>query len=359
MRAVALIPSTLALASVLTACGQKPELQGAPLPKVWNLPVVQASAGLALDTAAVGSAVSDQRVDVSSRLSGFIRELNVQEGDSVRKGQLLVRIDPSDVEGGVRQAQAGVAAADAAYKDAQSDFERFQRLYDRESASENEFRKVRLKRDATAEALNQSKAAFDTAWAQRAYADIRSPVDGIVVARAKHSGDMALPGMPLLTVEAGRSLTFETSVAEGVMPSIQVGRPVTVRFDRLSTPVKGVVSRVVESADPVTRSHLVKISLPDTPGLTAGMFGRASLPLAQSGAPIIPRSSLTDRGGLRGVFVVDESNHVHFRWLRLGREWNDQVEATAGLQQGERLVAQLEPALREGDSISARAGGPK
>jgi multidrug efflux system membrane fusion protein len=114
-----------------------------------------ASAKGAVEYTVVGSVVSDQRVDVASRLSGYIREVLVQEGDRVRRGQLLARIDAADVEGGIRQGRAIVGAADAASRDAQIDLERFQRLFERGSVSENELRKVRLKAEAAREALNQ------------------------------------------------------------------------------------------------------------------------------------------------------------------------------------------------------------
>jgi len=322
--------------------------------KMWNLPIMNAISGVPVEYISVGSVVSDHRIDVSSRLSGYIREILVQEGDKVHRGQILARIDASDVYGGIRQSRAGVAAAEAAFKDTQADLERFQRLYDRESVSENEYRKIRLKYDAARETLNQARAAFDTARAQRDYAEIRSPVDGTVVTRAKFSGDMALPGAPILILEAGHKLVFETFVAEEAITSISVGQVVEVRLDRIITPVQGTVSRVVHSADPVTRSYKVKITLPQDKNLMSGMFGRAAFPIAESKAPVIPKICLIERGGLRGVFVVDNRNIVHFRWLRIGREWQDRVEATAGLQVGERLVAAAEPALRDGDII---AGG--
>jgi len=311
-----------------------------------------ASARAPIEYTAVGSVVSDQRVEVASRLNGYIREILVREGDRVRRGQVLARIDAAEVDGGIRQGRAAVSATEAAFRDAQIDMERFQRLYERGSVSENEQRKVRLKFETAREALNQARAGYDTALAQRAYAEITSPVDGVVVARFKRAGDLAVPGVPLLTVESGRTLLFETFVAESQVAAIAVGKPVEVRIDGLTTPLKGTVSRVVPSGDPATRSYQVKIALPETPGLMAGMFGRAAFARGESQAPVVPRQALVERGGLRGVFVVDGEGRAHFRWLRIGREWPDRVEVTSGLQAGERLVAAAEPALRDGDQIT-------
>lgn len=343
----------LALSALLSACGKAPEAQPQPAPKSWDLAVVKvATAGLPIDYTTVGSVVSDQRIEVTSRMSGYIHELLVREGDRVRRGQIIARLDGADVEGSIRQSRAGVGAASSALADAQIDFERFQRLYERASISENEWRKVRLKRDAARESLNQAQAAQDTANAQRAYVDIRSPDDGVVVARLKQAGDLAAPGAPMLTLEVGRALLFETSVSEAHVAAIAVGSRARVKIDALTQVFEGTVSRVVPSGDPVTRSYLVKVALPETAGLMPGMFGRASFAVGDSPSLLVPAQALVERGGLRGVFLVDEAGLARFRWLRTGREWPDRIEVTAGLAAGERIVAAVDPGLREGDRIA-------
>jgi RND family efflux transporter MFP subunit len=343
----------LALSSLLAACDRTPETHVPPSTKSWNLPVMKASEGAPLEYTTIGSVVSDQRINVSSKLTGYIREILALEGDRVRRGQILARIDGSDVEGGVRQGEAATASAEALFHDARIDLDRFQRLFERGSISDYEFRKIRVRFDAAREALNNARAGLDTSLAQRAYAEIRSPADGVVVARIKRAGDLAVPGAPILTLESGRGLLFETFVEESRVAAIAVGKPVEVRIDVLAAPLKGTVSRVVPSGDPISRSYQVKIALPETIGLMPGMFGRAGFVIGESRLPLVPRLALVERGGLRGVFVVDGENRARFRWLRTGREWPDRVEVTAGLNSGERLVAASEPALRDGDHIIA------
>jgi len=342
----------LVLFAFLTGCGKAPEAPAQIAPKTWNLPVMAAPAGALVEYTTVGSVVSDQRVEVASRLSAYIREIRVQEGERVQRGQVLARLDAADVEGGIRQTRAAHGAAEAAFRDAQTDLARFERLFERGSVSDNEMRKVRLKFDAAREALNQASAGFDTALAQRAYAEITSPVAGMVVARHKRAGDLAVPGMPLLTVESGRGLLFETFVAQGQLAAISEGKSAAVSIDSLPAPLKGTVTRVVPSGDPVTRSYQVKIALPETPGLMPGMFGRAVFTVGESLSPVVPRHALAERGGLTGVFVVDGEGRARFRWLRTGREWPDRVEVSAGLTANERFVAAVDPALRDGDRIT-------
>lgn len=352
MKRALLIALPALISVVLAACGPAPEARSPSSAKSWNLPVVKtASTEIPVDYTTVGSVVSDQRIEMTSRMTGYIHELLVREGDRVRRGQIIARLDGADVDGAIRQSRAAVASANAAFADAQVDFERFQRLYERGTITENEWRKIRVRRDAAREALNQAQAALDTANAQRGYVDISSPGDGVVVACLKRAGDLALPGVPILTLEIGTALLFETAVSEAHVTSIAVGGRTRVKIDAMAHILDGTVRRVVPSGDPVTRSFQVKIALPETAGLKPGMFGRASFDVGYSQSLLVPAQAVFERGGLRGVFVVDAAGKAHFRWLRTGREWPDHIEVTAGLTPGERVVAAVDPGVREGDRI--------
>jgi multidrug efflux system membrane fusion protein len=343
----------LVLLSLLAACSEPPA--AAPVPQQHALELASVGSGVPLEHTAIGSVVSDERVDVASRLSGFIREMPVREGDRVRRGDVLARIDGSDIESGVRQAQAALASAEASQRDATVDAARFQQLFDKGSVSDSELRKARLRQEAAEEAANQARAALDSALAQRDYTQIRSPIDGVVVARLRQAGDLATPGMPLLSLESASRLVFETTLTESQLAGVHSGQAVTLHIDGMAQPLSGRVSRVVASADPVTRSFPVQIALPATRGLLPGMFGRAVFVLGASTTPAVPRDALTERGGLRGVFVVDSAGRAGFRWLRTGREWPQRVEVLAGLDAGERIVLQPPPTLREGDLVSDAA----
>lgn len=370
-RSILALPALLTLAGGLAACRTESQTSLPPASKSWNLPVIEAGADPGLAQVVVGSVVSEARIELASRLGGRIAEMRVQEGDAVRRGQLLVRLDAAEVEGGIRQARSGVAAAEAAARDAAADLERWQALADRGSASNNELRKVQLRHESAREALNQARAGLDTAAAQRRQAGLESPIDGVVVARGRRAGDLALPGQPLLTLEAIGPLHFELQLPESQLAQVRPGQAVEVRVDGQVQALKGTVSRVLPSSDAVARRHTVKIALPAAKGLASGQFGRVSLASAERGGLVLPRSALVERGGLSGVFVVDADNRARFRWLRTGQEWSDgrsvagadrgagraadRIEVTAGLQPHERLLARVEPGLREGDLIDTTA----
>ncbi len=322
--------------------------------KTWQLPVAKVVVqDLPINYNSTGSVVSDQRIEVTSRMTGYIREIVVREGELVKKGQSLIMLDDADVEGAIRQAQAAVNKATSSLHDAKTDLKHYKKLFKRGTVSEDKFRKTRLHSDVANATLIEAQAALNTALSQRQYINISSPITGIVVARHKREGDLATPGVPILTIESNQGLLFETFVAESRIGKIRQGDAVQVSIDALDELLNGVVARVVPAGDPLTRRYQVKISLPKQEGLLSGMFGRAQFHVGTESAPVISPLAMTERGGLKGVFVVDSENQIHFRWLQIGRLWNKRIEVRAGLQNGERIVAIADASLREGDLISS------
>ena len=346
----------MAFGMALLSCqGESGDIVAIQEPRIHYSDLLQLDQAAPRHFISTGSVVSDQRIEISSRLSGYVRQLKVKEGDKVQAGALLAQMDAAEVEGAIRQAQAVVGATLAAQKDAQTDLQRFQTLYQQNSISESDLRKARLRMDSTTEAFNQAQAELGTALAQRNYTSIRSPFAASVVALNVRAGDLLVPGEPILTLESNSALIFETFVPEQYMGLIDIGVPVQLQIDALHQSFPSTVIRVVRSGDPVTRSYPVKISLPENAELMPGMFGRAQIDLGQTNNVLLSRTALVERGGLQGVFVVDKVDLAHFRWLRLGREWPEQVEVIAGLQRDERVVASPSDSLREGDRIQPLA----
>lgn len=302
---------------------------------------------------AIGTVISDKRVDITSRITGFIKEILIKEGQKVEKGQVLVMLDNSDIEGSIQQARAAKTKAQASLQDALTDFKRYQQLFKRGSVSENNLRKVRLSKEIAESALREAKAALKTAESQRQYSRVISPVDGIVVVRQKRKGDLATSGVSIVTIESDSNLLFESYVPESQIGHVKAGQMVEVNIDAIKQKLRATVLRVVHSGDPISRRYQVKLGLPETSGLLSGMFGYALFPVGFEQSPTIPRSAKVNRGGLEGVFVLDEQNYAHFRWLRLGREWSDKIQVHAGLTGGERIVAVTDKKIRESDQVQA------
>ncbi len=299
----------------------------------------------------IGSVISDDRIQITSRITGYIDEVPVREGQQIHKGDLLVSLDSTDIDGAIQQAEAGVNKSRSALKDAQIDFERYEVLFKEDSVPENTLRKIRLQRDISRETLNAALAVLETAKSQRQYILIKSPVDGVVVERQKRAGDLATPGFPIISIEAEKSLLFKSFVPESQIQKLVQGDDITVFIDALGKTLNGQILRIVPSGDSVTRSYEIKITLNDLTALLPGMFGRVRFQVGTEMSSVIARTAVVERGGLRGVFVVDAEQRAHFRWLRLGREWPDRLQVQTGLSEGERIVASSVSLIHEGDVI--------
>ncbi|MCD6224198.1 MAG: efflux RND transporter periplasmic adaptor subunit [Deltaproteobacteria bacterium] len=334
-------------------CSDDHTVYSGPPSKTYSLPVIEVQNKLIPFTyTTTGSVVSDISIEITSRITGFIQNISVREGEVVQKGRLLVTLDSADVEGAIRKAHAAVDKAVSALKDAETDAERFAALFKRGSASDNALRKAKLQRDIAGDSLKEAQAAFQTAVSQRNYTNITCPVDGVIIASQKRNGDLATPGAPILTVESARGLLFETYVAEARVGDIHIGDKVKVIIDALGYPLAGTAIRIVPSGDPVTRRYQVKIALPETLRLFPGMFGRVHFIIGEEQVLFVPQKSMICRGGLDGVFVLDKDNRIRFRWLRTARQLNGDLEVKAGLRPGERIVAIVQPDLRDGDLVN-------
>jgi RND family efflux transporter MFP subunit len=344
------------LAFILSGCNQDADIAINKKSTTYALSVAKVvNTELPVYYSTIGSVISDDRIQITSRITGYIDKISVEEGQRIRKGDLLVSLDSADIDGAMQQAQAAVNQSRSVLKDAQVDLKRYEALFKQKSVPENALRKIRLQRDVSQETLHSALAALETAKSQRQYILIKSPVDGVVVKRQKRAGDLATPGSPIISIESEKSLLFKSSVPESQIKQVIQGDDVIVVIDAIGKTLNGHVSIIVPSGDPVTRSYEIKIILNDTTGILAGMFGRVRFQVGTETSPVIARTAVVERGGLRGVFVVGSDDCAHFRWLRFGREWPDRLQVQAGISQGERIVTNNASLIHDGDFI--KSGG--
>ena len=245
---------------------------------------------------------------------------------------------------------------------AESTLTRYQQLYDKKSVSPQEFDEIENRRQTAqakqeAAAAAEAQAAAGVTQARKALANtqVLAPFDGVVTEKKIDAGSLAVPGMPLLTIEDSSGYRLEATLDESDLHSARIGQSVPVRIDALSEKeFAGKVNQIVPAADPGSRTFLVKIALPAIAGQRSGLFGRARFVRGERSAIWVPRTAVVDRGQLQGIYVVSEDQLANLRYVTLGEPANDQVEVFSGLEAGEKLVA--DPAGRElaGKKIEAR-----
>lgn len=345
------------LVTTLAGCERDPQLQPGPVAERHDLPTLIASPEpFPVQYRTTGTVVSDERVEISSRIAAYLRSLEVREGERVTRGQRIATLDSQDVSGAIRQAEANRDRAAAAQRDAGKDLQDAEELFAKGVVSAAALRKARLAHEVATKELDATRAALTAARAELRYTEILSPVAGVVVARPARSGDLVTAGVPIVTVESDTALLFETFIAERQLGQVRLGDAVAVQIDATATRYGGEVVRLVSSGNPVTRRYLVKISLADTQGLVPGMFGRSAFTVGTRAAILLPRTALAERGGLTGVFVVGKGGVLRFRWVRTGAEDGQRTEITAGLESGETLLAQVNARVKDGDLLAAPSG---
>lgn len=276
---------------------------------------------------------ADQAV-IAAKVMGTVAEADVDIGQRVTEGELLIRLSAGEIVAQVEQADALLA--------------QLERNYEREKAL--------LQQNATtAESVRTLEDQMRLARAQRAeaetmesYTRIRAPFDGIITTREVRRGDLALPGVPLLTVEGIAGLEVHVQVPDSLM-QLPYGEAVSISSDGTTTS-----ARLVEwspAADPASRTRLAKLELAEDTTLRSGQYVRVDWPAGHTESVWMPAQALSPMGQMERVFVI-ENGRAELRLVKAGRHEGEWVQILSGLGAGERVVLQPPVQLMDGQPVS-------
>jgi RND family efflux transporter MFP subunit len=300
-----------------------------------------------------GTIHARETATISAQVPGHIRTVLVQAGDRVRPGQLLVTLDGDAIQSAFEQATAGAAAAEKQQMAAESEaslaaetLKRYQMLREQKSVSPQEFDEVQKRSEAAqlrvafyAAQSRQAQAAVAGARTQLGYTTLHAPFAGIITARLADPGTLAGPGVPLLQIDRDGPLQVYTTVDESLIGSLRNGMKIPVDVETsLNSTLNATVTEIVPAADPASRSFLVKLDLPSSPGLRAGMYTKVGIPDGARAMILAPLSAVVMRGSLACVYALDQSGAAQLRYVTLGNRHGGQVEVLSGLAAGETLV---------------------
>ena len=290
---------------------------------------------------------------VAAQTPGAVVELHVKVGDSVKAGQLLLRID-------ARAADQSTAASDAQVQAARASLEVASRAYERQKQL---FQKKYISQSALDQAESGYKAARAQVAAQAAQAGaartgaslniVRAPYAGIVTEVPVQLGDMAMPGRTLLSMYDPGSLRVTAAVPQSLAPLVQQD---AVRVELPGLPgaqqwPQAVRVQVLPTVDAATHTVQVRAELPgNLQGVMPGMFARLWLPAAeaanQAKSVTVPVSAIVRRAEMTGLYVQDANDKPLLRQVRLGRVDGDRVEVLSGVAPGEAVVLDPQSATR-------------
>lgn len=335
MRAVALLLS----AAGLFACGAEQPLDKGPAAhadlRTYEVGQGSAASGSAWD----GIVEAVQQADLSAQTGGRIREINVDIGDRVDRGEMLLRITAFEQRAGENAALAQLRAAEAAASEAESSYRRFDSLAAQQYVSRAQLDQARAARDSALAAKDAAQESLVQARQQAAYTVVHAPFDGIVSSRLVEPGETVAPGQPLVSMYAPGALRIEVQVPQSLGDAVRESGSARIELAD-GRGMDAAEVQVFPAADPSTHSVGVRVLLPDVdraprPGSTA----KVVFPVA-SGAGVlrIPTTALVQRGELSGVYVV-AGDRILLRQVRVGRSAGDHIEVLAGLKAGDRIAA--------------------
>ncbi|MBV2209635.1 MAG: efflux RND transporter periplasmic adaptor subunit [Thermomonas sp.] len=343
-----LLPTLLALA----ACSSDKPVATPALPK--DLATFTVEGGSALSGYGWDGVVQAvQRADLAAQTAGRVAEVLVDVNQSVKAGDVLLRITAVEQDAGVNAARAQLRAADASAAEAEQNYKRFAALADAQYVSKAQIDQARAARDSAVAARNAAAAVLAQASQQSGYTVVRAPYAGVVSARSVEPGETVAPGMPLVSLYAPNALRIEVAVPQTRADAIRKNKSAQVLLadGRNITPAEVIV---FPAADPQTHSVNVRINLPAltpqvAPGTTAKVLFTADTQAAAAeegrAAVTIPASSIAQRGELSAVYVVQDGRLL-LRQLRLGARNGDQVDVIAGVKAGEIVAADPVAALQ-------------
>lgn len=266
-----------------------------------------------------------QQATVGAQIAGRVLEVKADAGQSVKKGDVLMRIDG-------REAAEAARAAEAQYANAKVSYDRTKSLVAQKFMSPAALDKARA--DLEAAAANRAAAG-----AGQRHATIVAPMTGIVARRHAEMGDMATPGKPLFSIYQPGTLRVTASIPQYRLKAMRDVKTARVEFPELGKWVDAVKVQVLPTADAATHVSQVRVTLPDVPEATPGMFARVHFITGQSEKLTVPVGAVLRRGEVAAVYVQTADNRLSLRQLRLGDAVGQgEIEVLAGLSAGDKVV---------------------
>ena len=310
------------------------------------VPVVAHSVSLsarAWSTTASGIVQANTTVDVAFQVPGKVVTVGPDEGQSVRAGQPIASVDPTEYRLAVEQAAA--QAERAAH-----DRDRNQPLLASGGIAPADMEHLES-------GARQSAAAADLAKKRLADTHLDAPISGIIARRAIEVGATVAPGQAVYTIVALDPVRVRVGVPEADVGHITEGAAATVRIPALDTSFAGRVSLIGVAADPATRSYTVEVSVPNPARkLRAGMVAEATISTRETtSAMMVPAPAVVHDGGVNGttiVYVLDrDAARVHARRVTTGAARGDSLEITSGVAAGDQIVVAGQQRLRDGARV--------
>lgn len=355
----------LSMAVVLMACSGEEEtgniqLAGTAI-KVEAQSIANKTATLSSNFLLNGMVSAKESATISTRVMGNITQVFVKEGQSVRKGQVLAQVNNMDLKAQKARINAQIAEAEAAFKNAEKNYQRFKNLYESKSITQKEFNDVEMQYEMSQTRVTAAKEALNEINVQLGYASVTAPFNGRITQKMATQGNMANPGMPLFRIESAGNLLITVHVPASEIKHIKLKDEVSISIPDLAQELKGQVSLINPSSTHNGNQYKVEITPSSNPTqLLAGM--NAKITFTKSNTAIetankrssiwVPKSALIQKGQLDGLYTISNQNTALLRWVQLGEQTADKAEVLSGLNPDDQVIIKAEGRLYNGVKIT-------
>jgi len=208
-----------------------------------------------------GTLISDNEKMITSRFMGFVTQVNVSEGEQVKKGQALYSIDSREIDSASRQAELSLQMYQNQYTNVKLNLERHKRLLQKDMVSKYEVENIELAAKTLEDMISIAQARLNEVKNQYKYLHITAPNSGVIVAKNIKVGEMAMPGMPAIVLSDLSQLKVTVQVAESELKRISYDKKVSVSIPSLNLELKGKVNAIIPSSNEMTHSFKIKVSI--------------------------------------------------------------------------------------------------
>ena len=364
-----LIPGAAAVVTALLAggCsrGAGPATGKAGVP-VLAARAVETNVPVQIHPPPVGHVTAYSTVTVHSQIQGMISQIHFQEGQEIKKGDLLFTIDPRPAQATLAQAQANLARDGAQLENAKIQFNREQKLFDQKLASQDEFDTSKAAMDALAGTVQADEAAVTNARLNLGYTEIRSPIDGVAGSLQAYVGNVVkAPDDTLLTINQIHPIYVAFAVPEQYLPEIQAemrqrALKVEATFENMNEPPpRGELTFINNTVDESTGTILLKAAFANENNtLWPGQFVNVTLTLADlTNTVVVPSQAVQTGQNGEYVYVVKPDQTVEERPVTIGITYRDETVVQKGLKEGETVVTDGQLRLAPGARVTIKAAG--
>lgn len=290
---------------------------------------------------------------LAPKITARVLAVKVEVGDAVKKGEVLAVLDDRALKAQLGAARAALSAAEAQAVRAEADARRLQGLFAKEAATQQDLDAAKAQARSSRARVAEARDSLREAESLLSETTVRAPFDGVIVERHAQPGNMALPGVLLVTIQEPKRLRIEANIPESCARLIQLGMEVKVRIASPVTrygagPVSqygagpereltATVEEIAPAADPETRTVLIKARLEPIQDLQPGMFGWLYQACGKREALLIPSAAVIRIGQIESVRLITEGV-MQTRLVRTGKTYGEEIEVLSGLKEGDVIL---------------------